>query len=49
MKIEIQFSIFNFWKRKYFSSNSEFEIQFEKKFEIQFTLNLKNNFPSENT
>ena len=34
MKIEIQFSIFNFWKRKYFSSNSEFEIQFEKKFTL---------------
>ena len=44
-RIEIQFSIFSFWKEKYFSSNPVFN----QKFEIQFTLNLKNKFPSEDT
>ena len=36
-KLKIQFSIFNFLKRKYSSSNPIFN----KKFEIQFTLNMK--------
>ena len=44
-KSEIPFSIFNFWKQKFFSWNPVSN----KKFEIQFTLNLKNKFPSENT
>ena len=37
LKLKIQSSIFNFWKRKYLSSNPIFS----KKFEIQFTLNMK--------
>ena len=44
-KFKIQFSIFNFWKQKYFSLNPVFN----KKFEIEITLNLKIKFPSENT
>ena len=44
-KLKITFSISSFWKRKYFLSNPVFS----KKFEIQFTLNLKNKFPSENS
>ena len=44
-KLKLQFSIFNFWKQKHFSLNPVFN----KKFEIQITLTLKNKFPSENT
>ena len=42
-KFEIHFLIFEFWKRKHLSSNPIFN----KKFEIQFTLNLRNKFSSE--
>ena len=44
-KLKNPFSFFNFWKQKYFSSNPDFN----KIFEIQFTLNLENKFPSEST
>ena len=44
-KLKIQFSFFNFWQQKYFSLNPVFN----KKFEIQITLNLKNKFLSQNS
>ena len=42
--MKLKFLIFNFWKGKYFSSNPVFN----KKFEIQISLSLKNRFPSKN-
>ena len=44
-KMKIENSIFNFWKQKHYSLN----LVFNKKFEIQITLNSKNKFPSQNT
>ena len=43
--MKIENSIFNFWKQKYFLLNPVFN----KNFEIQITLNLKNKFSSENS
>ena len=40
-KLKIRFSIFNIWKQKFFLLNPVFN----KKFEIQITSNLKNEFP----